>query len=318
MVAIAKSEAYNQLYEKLDAKGGQGNMSKLVKRRNKSTKDITHIRQIKDKNGNILGNETDIIRRWKQYFENLLNEENERFVRGDGEPNNSEVIGVTRQEVEMALRKTKNGKADEIPVEAWKALGEEGGSALSPLLFNIFFDVITENVRDEPPRRVFHGDDIVLVAENKEMLKRKLEEWRYVLESKRTRIRRTKTEYLSTEIDGDQHATIQLNGVNLKRIKTFKYLGSMVDQTQGMEKEVNFRIQCGWNNWSKISGAICDRRVPVKVKSKVHKALVRPALIYGLAAAPLKKIEERKFDVAEMKMLKWMSGVTRRDRIRNE
>ncbi|XP_063597217.1 uncharacterized protein LOC134773901 [Penaeus indicus] len=85
-----------------------------------------------------------------------------------------------------------------------------------------------------------------------------------------------------------------------------------------MEKEVNFRIQCGWNNWRKVSGVICDKRVPVRLKGKVHKAVVRPALIYSLEVAPLKKSEEKKMNAAEMNMLRWMVGVTRRDRIRNE
>ncbi|XP_042880448.1 uncharacterized protein LOC122258517 [Penaeus japonicus] len=175
------------------------------------------------------------------------------------------------------------------------------GSGLSTLLFNMMFDVITEKVR----------------AEGKEMLERKLEEWRQALENRGMRISKTKTQYFTTEIDGDQHATTKLNGVNLKRVETFKHLGLMVDQAEGMEKEVSFRIQCGWSNWRKVYGVICDRRVPVRVKSKVHTAAVKPALIYGLGAAPLKKVEERKLDVAEMKMLRRMSGVTRRDRTRN-
>ena len=41
-------------------------------------------------------------------------------------------------------------------------------------------------------------------------------------------------------------------------------------------------------------------------------------MTYSLEAAPMKKSEEKKMDVAEMKMLRWMVGVTRRDRIRNE
>ena len=92
----------------------------------------------------------------------------------------------------------------------------------------------------------------------------------------------------------------------------------MVDETVEMEKEVNFRIQCGWSNWRKVSGVICDKGVPVKVKGKVHKTMVRPAMTDGLEAVPLKTSEEKKMDVAEMKMLRWMVGVTRRDQIRNE
>ena len=50
----------------------------------KSTKDIRHIRLIKDKDGKVLRKERDLIKRWKDYFEDLVNEENERFLRGDG------------------------------------------------------------------------------------------------------------------------------------------------------------------------------------------------------------------------------------------
>jgi hypothetical protein len=38
---------------------------------------------------------------------------------------------------------------------------------------------------------------------------------------------------------------------------------------------------------------LCDRKVPVELKGKVYKSVVRPALTYGLEAAPLKKVKER-------------------------
>ena len=128
------------------------------------------------------------------------------------------------------------------------------------------------------------------------------------------KISRSKTEYFTTDTSGNQQAIIRPNGEMLKRVETFQYLGSMVDETVEIEKEVSFRIQCGWNNWRKVSGVICDRRVPVTVKGKVHEAMVRPAMTYEFEEAPLKKYEE-KMDVVEMKMLRWMVGVTRRDRI---
>ena len=63
---------------------------------------------------------------------------------------------------------------------------------------------------------------------------------------------------------------------------------------------------------------MCDKRVPIRLKGGIHKADVRPTLMYGLEAATIKKVEERKLDVMEMKMLRWMSGVTRRDKVNNE
>ena len=67
-------------------------MLKLSKARSKSTKDITHIKQIKDRNGTVLKREGDILKRWRAYFEQLLNEENERLIREDGQVNMGMVI----------------------------------------------------------------------------------------------------------------------------------------------------------------------------------------------------------------------------------
>ena len=64
-----------------------------------------------------------------------------------------------------------------------------------------------------------------------------------------------------------------------------------------------------------MSGVVCDRRMKVKIKGKVYKKIVRPAMVYG--AETVKKTH-KKMKVAEMKMLRWMCGVTRLDKIRNE
>ena len=41
-------------------------------------------------------------------------------------------------------------------------VGLHQGSALSPFLFNIVFDAITENIRGDPPWCVLYADDIIL------------------------------------------------------------------------------------------------------------------------------------------------------------
>ena len=82
--------------------------------------------------------------------------------------------------------------------------------------------------------------------------------------------------------------------------------------------EIKHRIRSGWNNWGKITGVVCDKSVPIRLKGGIHKAVVRLALMYGLETAPVKKAEERKLNVTEIKMLQWMLGVTRRDKVKNE
>ena len=60
------------------------------------------------------------------------------------------------------------GSTDSFQVK----VGLHQGSALSPLHFNIVFDVITEDVREEPPWCVLYADDIVLVTEERRHLER--------------------------------------------------------------------------------------------------------------------------------------------------
>ena len=73
-----------------------------------------------------------------------------------------------------------------------------------------------------------------------------------------------------------------------------------------------------WYSWRKITGVLCDKRVPEKVKGKMYKTIVQPAMLYGMEAVAMTKSQERKMEVAEMKMLRFPLGVTRVNRLRNE
>ena len=57
----------------------------------------------------------------------------------------------------------------------------------------------------------------------------------------------------------------------------------------------------------------------VKIKEKVYRTyLVRSALLHWEYTLTLKKAQEKKLEIAEMRMLRWMCGVTMLARIRYE
>ena len=487
-VAVAKAKGMDELYEKLETPDGQKIIYKMAKSRNRATKDLTHIKQIKDRNGRVLSKEECIRARWKEYFEKLLNEENPRRIVEEGTPLTREVPAITREEVKRALDRMKNGKSvgpDGIPVEVWKVLGREGvdilwdlftkifkqermpdswrnstmipiykgkgdvqdctnyrgiklishtmkiyeriieqrirnettmseeqfgfmpgkgtvdaifalrqtmekyaerqkelhlvfidlekaydrvprqevwrcmrekgvsekyvkvvkdmyagvttqvrsttgttekfnvrvglhqGSTLSPYIFDLVMDVITSEVREGVPWSMMFADDVVLVDMTREGVERKLEMWRRALEDRGLRISRVKTEYMWMGGEGKQ-GEVKLGSDNIKRVTSFKYLGSSVMEDGGMDTEINHRIQSAWMNWRRSSGILCDKRISAKVKGRFYKSVVRPAMVYGAETWAVKKAQERKLEVAEMRMLRWMGGVTRRDRIRND
>ena len=63
---------------------------------------------------------------------------------------------------------------------------------------------------------------------------------------------------------------------------------------------------------------LSDKRMSVKLKGNVYKTMVRPALLCGAGTWATTRGQETRLYINEVRMLRWMCGVTRRDKIRNE
>jgi len=62
---------------------------------------------------------------------------------------------------------------------------------------------------------------------------------------------------------------------------------------------------------------LCDKRMPVELKGKVYRMVDRPALLYGAECWPIKKTHVQKLMVTEMRIIRWICGYTRKDKISN-
>ncbi|KAF3658306.1 putative glucose-6-phosphate 1-epimerase-like [Capsicum annuum] len=70
--------------------------------------------------------------------------------------------------------------------------------------------------------------------------------------------------------------------------------------------------------WKLALGVLCDKKVSPKLKGKFYKVTVRPAMLYGAKCWTIKNSYIQKLKLAEMRMLHWMCGLTRADRVQNE
>ena len=98
------------------------------------------------------------------------------------------------------------------------------------------------------------------------------------------RISRSKTQFIDFKFGqdtGQGREPVKILGEELQRVHHFRYLGSSVGDTGGMTTEISQRVSAAWGNWKRCSDVLCDRRMPVKLKGKVYKTVVRPALLYG-------------------------------------
>ncbi|KAK3524916.1 hypothetical protein QTP86_011472 [Hemibagrus guttatus] len=412
-VSKAKQKAYDELYTRLDTREGEKDLYRLARQRDRDGKDVQQVRVIKDRDGRVLTSEESVQRRWKEYFEELMNEENEREKRVEGVNSvEQKVDKIRKDEVRKALKRMKSGKAvgpDDIPVEVWKCLGEAAveflaslfnrvlesermpeewrsvlvpifknkgdvqscsnyrgiklmshtmdlwervvearlrnvveiceqqygfmprksttdaifalrilmekyrdgqrelhcvfvdlekaydrvpreelwycmrksgvaekyvrvvqdmyersrtvvrcavgqteefnvevglhqGSALSPFLFAIVMDQLSEEVRQESPWTMMFADDIVICSESREQVEENLERWRFALERRGMKVSRSKTEYMCVN-EREGSGTVRLQGEEVKKVQEFKYLGSTVQSNGECGKEVKKRVQ---------------------------------------------------------------------------
>ena len=119
-------------------------------------------------------------------------------------------------------------------------------SALSPFLFAVIMDRLTDEVRRQPPWTILFADGIVICEETKEEVEQKLESWRYALERREMKVNKSKTEYLCIN-GGNDDKTVKIEDTKVPRVKEFKYLGLTVQESGGCEREVKKRVQEGWN-----------------------------------------------------------------------
>ncbi|KAH1202758.1 Craniofacial development protein 2 [Glycine max] len=213
--------------------------------------------------------------------------------------------------------RTQGGESDDFPI----TIGLHQGSTLSPYLFTLILDVLTEQIQEIAPRCMFFADDIVLLGESREELNERLETWRRALETHGFRLSRSKSEYMECKFNKRRRVSnseVKIGDHIIPQVTRFKYLGSVIQDDGEIEGDVNHRIQAGWMKWRKASGVLCDAKVPIKLKGKFYRTAVRPAILYGTECWAVKSQHENKVGVAEMRMLRWMCGKTRQDKIRNE
>ena len=79
VAAMAIGRAYGDLYARLETKEDEKELYRLARQRDRAGKDVQHVMVIKDENGNVVVNSKAVLKRWKEYFEKLMNEENNRL-----------------------------------------------------------------------------------------------------------------------------------------------------------------------------------------------------------------------------------------------
>ena len=73
-----------------------------------------------------------------------------------------------------------------------------------------------------------------------------------------------------------------------------------------------------WSKWRELSGVICDKKIPTKLKLLIYQTVITPTLLYGCEAWPMSIKYEKRMATTEMGMVRWAMGVSLLEHKRNE
>ncbi|KAK3537553.1 hypothetical protein QTP70_013786 [Hemibagrus guttatus] len=293
-VSKAKQKAYEELYTRLDTREGEKDLYRLARQRDRDGKDVQQVRVIKDRDGRVLTSE-ESVQRWKEYFEELMNEENEREKRVEVVNSvEQKVDKIRKDEVRKALKRMKSGKAvgpDDIPVEVWKCLGEAAVEFLTSL-----FNKVLENLEkayDRVPR-----EELWYCMRKSGVAEKYIRVVQDMYERSRTVVR--------CAVVMDQLS----EGVRQESPWTMMFADDIVICSESREQ-----VEENLERWRfalerrgmKVSRIQSNGECAKEVKKRVQAETVS-----------LRKRQESELEVAELKMLRFSLGVTRLDRIGNK
>ena len=105
-----------------------------------------------------------------------------------------------------------------------------------------------------------------------------------------------------------------LAGSNLEVVNKFCYLGDMLDAGGGAESSTVTKVRSGWKKFRELLPLLTTKVISLKVKGELYAACVRSVMLYGSETWLIKVEESQRLHRNEMSMIRWMCGVTMRDR----
>jgi len=196
--------------------------------------------------------------------------------------------------------RTTDGLTDWFTINS----GVRQGCVISPLLFIVYMDSITQEAKDTEENETGtikeHTDKLNKSCENSNM-----------------KISIAKTEAMNIS---RRHKTINIsiNGQQLKQVEEFKYLGSMFCSNGKIDREIETRIQKANAVTYQIAPLLTNQHIDMGVKREIINSIFVPTLTYQCQSWTLTNPLKSKIQACEMRCLRKTINATRRDKIKNE
>lgn len=122
-----------------------------------------------------------------------------------------------------------------------------------------------------------------------------------------------KSELESKLDDRKKEFDLEMDG-KLEYVNKFCYLGDMISAKGGAEDAARTRVRCAWGKFKELSTILTSRGVSLKLKGKIFKTCVQTVMLYASETWAVKAEDMSKLERTQNAMVRWMCGVTLKDR----
>ena len=116
----------------------------------------------------------------------------------------------------------------------------------------------------------------------------------------------------------DQAEDLMVDGEMYVCVKSFCYLGGTLDGDGGADLAALAIFRNGWLKIRELLPLLTSRAPPLEMKGRVYASYVRRSMVYGSETRPLLVDVGLKFERAETQMIRWMCGISMKDRRTNK
>ena len=220
----------------------------------------------------------------------------------------------------------KQGRSLSESIQVTKGLRQ--GCCLSPLLFNIYLEMVLRqwkrscqgmgiSVGEDYLFTLSFADDQAVLAQDAYDLEFMLSRLYAEYQKWGLEVSIKKTEYLA--VNSNAQFEVLLNDeICIKQVEEFKYLGVLVDRQGIGDTELKHRTKSARKVIGSLNMLWWDKHISSKNKKRIGQTMVESVLCYGSEIWALKEEDKRKLLAIEMDYLRRSARVSRLQRVRNE
>ena len=101
---------------------------------------------------------------------------------------------------------------------------------------------------------------------------------------------------------------------SLAFVESFCYLGDTIGAAGGADQACRTRVRCAWSKFRELMPILTSRGASLKLKGKIYMQCVQSTMVYGSETWPMKADDLLRLVRTERMMVRWMCGVTLKDR----